>query len=360
MSEKSNIQWTDSTGGPWLVCSEVSPGCANCYARELIETRLAPLIRKSYKAAGYADWETRALWGDSAPRVLSKGFWSDIKRFNNQPWICDECGMQHALPGGVCTTKGCTCETKHRRRSFPSLIDWLDEMPAGIIDQDGYPLEWLHVFTRFLAVLKSADKITHILCTKRPENFFPLMKQAAEFAATYDPCLAGWIDDWMTGQVVPKHIVLLTTAENQAMADRRVPALLKIPAICHGLSMEPLLGPVEIKSADLVKLKWIILGGESGADARECRLEWLWQTVLQAEEMMLQVEEADVAVLVKQLGAFAVCENVNSFSFSDDVKLELYGESLPAGARVLTRDKKGGDIKEFPTQLQHRSWPKGF
>ena len=139
MSEQSKIQWTDSTGGPWLVCSEVSPGCAHCYARDLAETRLAPIIRKSYRAAGFADWETRPVWGDKAPRVLSKGFWNDIVTFNNKPWVCEhgrafasQTDCQHEslrLPG-----QACQC---HRRRCFPSLIDWLDEMPAGILDQDG-------------------------------------------------------------------------------------------------------------------------------------------------------------------------------------------------------------------------------
>lgn len=54
MSEKSKIEWTNSTGGPWLGCTEVSPGCAHCYARELTRNRVAPMIRAAYHAAGVA------------------------------------------------------------------------------------------------------------------------------------------------------------------------------------------------------------------------------------------------------------------------------------------------------------------
>jgi len=35
MSDKSSIEWTDSTWNPVTGCSKVSPGCANCYAETL-------------------------------------------------------------------------------------------------------------------------------------------------------------------------------------------------------------------------------------------------------------------------------------------------------------------------------------
>jgi protein gp37 len=37
--ENSNISWTDNTFNPWLGCSKVSPGCANCYAEQLMDVR---------------------------------------------------------------------------------------------------------------------------------------------------------------------------------------------------------------------------------------------------------------------------------------------------------------------------------
>ena len=32
MSDRSLIEWTDSTWNPWYGCTKVSPACASCYA----------------------------------------------------------------------------------------------------------------------------------------------------------------------------------------------------------------------------------------------------------------------------------------------------------------------------------------
>lgn len=37
MSDRSNIEWTDATWNPMTGCTEVSPGCDNCYARTFAE-----------------------------------------------------------------------------------------------------------------------------------------------------------------------------------------------------------------------------------------------------------------------------------------------------------------------------------
>lgn len=37
MSDKSNIEWTDSTWNPVTGCTKVSPGCKNCYAEAFAE-----------------------------------------------------------------------------------------------------------------------------------------------------------------------------------------------------------------------------------------------------------------------------------------------------------------------------------
>src|SRR6266568_885496 len=39
MSQKSAIEWTDTTWNPIIGCQEVSPGCDHCYARELHNRR---------------------------------------------------------------------------------------------------------------------------------------------------------------------------------------------------------------------------------------------------------------------------------------------------------------------------------
>lgn len=67
------------------------------------------------------------------------------------------------------------------------------------------------------------------------------------------------------------------------------------PAQIKFLSMEPLLGPV--KSLDLEGIDWVIVGGESGPNARIMKKEWV-------EDIRDQCIEADVPFFFKQWGGF--------------------------------------------------------
>jgi protein gp37 len=271
----TKIEWTNSTGGPWLICTEVSPGCAHCYARELMLLKLAPLVRKAYQAAGFADWETRPVWGDSAPRVLTKGFWKDMLVLNRK------------APDG--------------HKCFPSLIDWLDEMPAGIIDQDGNVLDPLAVFGKFLRMIYDTPRLTWILSTKRPEAWRGRMEK---FIVTITDGTGNegefwqWCVDWMAGKP-PRNVWILTTVECRSQ-EKRVADVLNIPAVVHGISAEPLLEPLtftnfywQTKESDGrpkkwigtnneyglgKKIDWLIIGGESGTGRRDCGVEAILET----------------------------------------------------------------------------------
>jgi protein gp37 len=91
-----------------------------------------------------------------------------------------------------------------------------------------------------------------------------------------------------------KNLWLGVTCENQEQADRRIPALLKIPAAVQFVSIEPMLGEIDIRryllsSYDKAahepqmigykcttdKLNWVILGGESGPGARPIHSDWV-------------------------------------------------------------------------------------
>lgn len=90
-----------------------------------------------------------------------------------------------------------------------------------------------------------------------------------------------------------KHIWLGVTAENQKRADERIPILLQIPAKVRFVSIEPMLGPVDLEwylgeieipgdphdegSTWIEGLDWVIVGAETGPRARVMRPEWAWQ-----------------------------------------------------------------------------------
>jgi protein gp37 len=84
-----------------------------------------------------------------------------------------------------------------------------------------------------------------------------------------------------------KWIQLGVTAENQEMADERIPLLLKIPAAVRFVSVEPMLGLVDLHidwlspfvevDASLnrtPRLDWVICGAETGLGARYMDPQW--------------------------------------------------------------------------------------
>ena len=344
MSKQTNIAWTDSTAGPWLICTEVSPGCANCYARELMVNRLKTIARKAFKAAGFKDWETRPVWGKTAPRILTRDFRGKMLAMNKKPWICEACG--NATPNEPVYCGKCGFKSgSHRRRSFPSLIDWLDDMPAGIIDQDGNKLDPISVLADFLDTLRLCDQMVHILCSKRPENWRERL--AVSICETESAATRNWIAGWLDASNPPKNVVILASVENQAMADKRIPELLKIPAACRGLSLEPLLSSVDLSkwigsgglhsSETQPKISWQIIGGESGPQARPCDARWI-------RSLIEQGQSAGIAVFVKQFGS-------NQIHF---------GPTGEQDFKTKLKDKKGADPFEWPVGFRIQQWPKGF
>lgn len=97
---------------------------------------------------------------------------------------------------------------------------------------------------------------------------------------------------------------------NQAEADRDIPKLLAVPAKVLFLSVEPMLGPIQLNSptiADplsgghvppLTGLDWVICGGESGPRARPMHPDW-------ARSLRDQCADAGVPFLFKQWGEWA-------------------------------------------------------
>jgi protein gp37 len=100
------------------------------------------------------------------------------------------------------------------------------------------------------------------------------------------------------------NLVTGSTICNQAEADRDIGYLLDTPSACRIVSVEPMLGPVDldptfpgsIHSGDYVaQLDWVILGGETGPGARPMQPQW-------ALSVYRQCREAGVPFFFKQWG----------------------------------------------------------
>jgi len=123
------------------------------------------------------------------------------------------------------------------------------------------------------ALIRSTPNLNWLLLTKRPQNiprFVP--------------------DDWGDGY---PNVWLGTTAENQEEFDRRWSHLRAVSTKIRFFSFEPLLGPIELRSAG--SLDWAIVGGESGPGARPMHPDW-------ARSLRDQCKAVGVRFLFKQWG----------------------------------------------------------
>lgn len=319
MSERTNIEWADSTWSPWRGCRKVSAGCQNCY---IVNT--VPFRRTGQKHGAERVRASQAILG--APL-----------RWNNRPRICDLCGHPNreaewkGSDGDACE-KCLRRSTFHRRRVFSlSLGDWLD---------DEVPIEWL---ADMLDVIRRCPNLDFLLLTKRPENWLPRIQSARinrystdGLFQTVDSLLCRWLEDWQEG-TPPQNVWMGVSVEDQKSADERIPILLSIPAHVIFLSVEPMLERIYFPRLSVIH--WAIFGGESHqiqSKARICDVEWIIDGIEQCRS-------AGVTPFVKQLGSNAIDTLV-----------------YPGSKRRLGfKDKKGGDWSEWSKDLRVREFPNG-
>jgi protein gp37 len=134
---------------------------------------------------------------------------------------------------------------------------------------------------RLWGLIESTPWLDWLLLTKRTNQILRLVPPA-----------------WRTA--FPGNVWVGTTAENQEEANRRIPELLKVPAIVRFMSAEPLLGPLDLSPwlSGSDRIDWIITGGESGSKARPSELGWF-------RSIRDQAVGAGVPHFLKQYGAFS-------------------------------------------------------
>lgn len=198
----TKIEWTDYTWSPWLGCSKVSEGCKNCY---IVTT---------------TPFRTRGLKHGQPRQRTSPAYWRQPLRWQRR----QAASAKRALPF-----------PPRNPRVFPSLCDWLD---------DEVPIEWL---ADFLKLIFATPNLDWLLLTKRPENCLPLLGTVLG-SSTHIAGFGQWLQDWIEGKP-PHNVWLGVSVENQATADLRIPQLLQIPANVRFLSVEPLIGPVNLRYA---------------------------------------------------------------------------------------------------------------
>lgn len=289
--KNSHISWTDHTFNPWEGCTKVSPGCANCYAEN----------RNARFGGG-----TAPNWGKGAPRRrTSVSNWNQPLKWDREAGIDALCAKHILAEGDASPERVAWARANRRPRVFcASLADWLD---------DEVPIDWL---ADLLDLIRRTPHLDWLLLTKRPHNWKKRLMAAYPHSDTgfgkRTPSGGGLLLNWLDG-TPPANVWVGTSVEDQARADERIPLLLDIPAKVRFLSMEPLLGAVEIdknywltgqaRREDKTltppgsgpRIHWVIVGGESGPHARPMHPDW-------ARSLRDQCKAAGVAFHFKQWG----------------------------------------------------------
>lgn len=185
-------------------------------------------------------------------------------------------------------------------------------------------------------VMKRCPQHSFFILTKRPAG----AKEAFDYTLFDDPLPNIWLG---------------VSVEDQKTADERIPILLQVPAAHRWVSVEPILGPVEIPEkvlcpcscfagnpriphpdcADKPSIDWVACGGETGPKARPMHPDWV-------RSLRDQCQQAGVPFFFKGWGEWGI--DGQSPFVSGSVK----DEKMPTVKRI--GHKKSGRL------LDGREW----
>lgn len=262
---ENHIGWCDDTGNKVVGCEKVSPGCKNCYAEKGMFARIQ-------RGLGHESW------GPKGERIPIADFSAKLRRLNKL-CICDAChetqpyarvGKQCGILGkesGVRSQNdvgGCSGTLRRIRFFADSNSDWLDE-------------KWLvETLAEFLNDLRLAPNVDILLLTKRIELWRKRFLQA--------------------------RAVMLKSSEFLYLESIDFTDITDANRFPGAASFDVLTGKMihhddDMKWTPNGKIDWMIIGGESGKDRRDCGVRAL---MVAAEQCVA----AGVPVYVKQDCAF--------------------------------------------------------
>jgi protein gp37 len=305
MADHSKIEWTDATWNPVTGCTKVSAGCKHCYAERQWKRLSAPGM--PYAGRAFTDV---ALHPERLDQPLR--------------W------------------------RKPRRIFVNSMSDLFHpDVPDDYID-------------RVFAVMALAPQHTFQVLTKRPRRMRDLMIRAKYTSPGWAEAACGieipgidkqseaWLDRIRALPSWPlPNVWLGASIEDQLTADERTVRLLQTPAAVRWLSVEPMLGSVNLPRVDfhcdlcggtgmlarwpkgrchhcngrgfipgistdpkfgtpatpMRFINWVVCGGESGPKARPMHPDWV-------RSLRDQCVAAGVPFLLKQVGEWGWASHV--------------------------------------------------
>jgi len=200
--------------------------------------------------------------------------------------------------------------------------------------------EWLHeIFNvMFMASATNHNGHTFQLLTKRPARMLDWMRKWTDY--TGKPL----------GPNCPR-IWVGVSVWDQNSADAFIPLLLKTPAAVRWVSVEPMLGPIDLEQSaykaemlpesEGLGLDWIVCGGESGPGARPIHPGWV-------RSLRDQCVNADVPFLFKQWGEWGACRVGDHLSGNQRLYLGDGDFIQKVGKKATGRILDGRTWDEYP------------
>lgn len=353
------IQWTDYSWNPWRGCSKVAEGCRFCYAEKNVGVKLHGV-----------KWGTENQGGTRV--VAAEPYWSDPAKWNRKAQKEDQrfkvfCA---SLADIFEDWQGPMVNYKGKRLFVSRNRQWTENERAATASPPRNSLTINDVRNRLFETIDATPNLDWQLLTKRPENIRRMWM--ANGCDQEIDCYPEDANEPLHGFYCRKghntkreNVWLGVSVASQEDAEKNIPELLKCSDLASKLflSIEPLIGHVDLRgvmeplSMGYVEhiptgpeggspLGWVIVGGESGPNARPCNIEWI-------RSIVRQCKEAGVACFVKQLGARPFMSGSRGERFN-----------WPCGFLVRNSetwlkldDKKGGDWNEWPEDLKVREFP---
>ena len=355
MSDGTHIEWTDATWNPLRArvlnpirtetegqievgwhCERVSPGCQHCYAETINEKRFGtglPYNRKSRDMVS-VELDEKALLQPLHWRRPRKVFVCSMTDLFGE-WVPDEV-----------IDRVFAVMALSPQHTFQVLTKRPERMRAYVADRGKHGFEY-----------SAAGRIVDVIIDDKSPAFSLIHG---------DPSYVVKYFDWEHQEGEPwwplPNVGLGTSVEDQPRANERIGHLLATPAAVRFLSCEPLLGAVDLAHIDTMDpdedpgfsalvcgpddegtidtvIDWVIVGGESGPGARPCDIGWI-------RGIVGQCQAAGTAVFVKQLGAKPFTSNAG-LPWADEHPVTWY----------RYKDRKGGDMAEWPKDLRVREFP---
>ena len=281
MADKTKIEWTEATWNPITGCTLVSDGCTNCYAAQLAATRLK------------GHWSRKGLARVNRDGVAK--FTGEV-RFNEQ-WLDQPLRWRRPRRIFVCA--------------------------HGDLFHESVPDEWID---KVFAVMAIAQHHTFQVLTKRPGRARCYLANSPWDRINDEAGQLAHFDDipQLISTRLP-NVWLGASVEDQVTYNERANHLINTPAAVRFLSAEPLLGDIELHSAWISKIHWIIVGGESGKSARPMHPDWV-------KSLRDQCNAANVPFFFKQWGEWVSVSEVEGpgdhCRFADGATVRRTGKKI--------------------------------